>query len=392
MDELKKDALALKDYIIKERRYFHSHPELGCHELGTTAHIKEALETIGVEVQTFSGMTGCVGIIRGKQSGKTVMLRADIDALPITEHANGRDYASQNPGVMHACGHDAHMAMLLGAARLLVERREEICGTVKLLFQMGEEIGTESRHYVEAGALDDVDAIFGQHIWALLPVGTANLEDGPRMASSDRFTITIHGKAAHGSAPQNGHDTIVAAAATVMGLQTLVSRVNDPKNTFVLTVGMMNGGTQSNIIADKTVLVGSTRALVNDFRKKIPGLIENLSKNLVKAYGCTADLTYFFGPDPLDNSHHELNEIGRAAYRYMLGGDALVPMRKQMGAEDFSVYMAKTAGVFGFLGTRNEAKGSVYPHHHPDFCVDEDSLPYGAGVYAYFALHYLAGK
>lgn len=180
MDELKKDALALKDYIIKERRYFHSHPELGCHELGTTAHIKEALETIGVEVQTFSGMTGCVGIIRGKQSGKTVMLRADIDALPITEHANGRDYASQNPGVMHACGHDAHMAMLLGAARLLVERREEICGTVKLLFQMGEEIGTESRHYVEAGALDDVDAIFGQHIWALLPVGTANLEDGPR--------------------------------------------------------------------------------------------------------------------------------------------------------------------------------------------------------------------
>lgn len=126
--------------------------------------------------------------------------------------------------------------------------------------------------------------------------------------------------------------------------------------------------------------------------KKIPGLIENLSKNLVKAYGCTADLTYFFGPDPLDNSHHELNEIGRAAYRYMLGGDALVPMRKQMGAEDFSVYMAKTAGVFGFLGTRNEAKGSVYPHHHPDFCVDEDSLPYGAGVYAYFALHYLAGK
>ena len=141
-----------------------------------------------------------------------------------------------------------------------------------------------------------------------------------------------------------------------MGLQTLVSRVNDPKNTFVLTVGMMNGGTQSNIIADKTVLVGTTRALVNDFRKKIPGLIENLSKNLVKAYGCTADLTYFFGPDPLDNSHHELNEIGRAAYRYMLGGDALVPMRKQMGAEDFSVYMAKTAGVFGFLGTRNEAK------------------------------------
>lgn len=172
--------------------------------------------------------------------------------------------------------------MLLGAARLLVERREEICGTVKLLFQMGEEIGTESRHYVEAGALDDVDAIFGQHIWALLPVGTANLEDGPRMASSDRFTITIHGKAAHGSAPQNGHDTIVAAAATVMGLQTLVSRVNDPKNTFVLTVGMMNGGPKATSLLIKRYLWGLRGLLLTTSVKRSPVSLRTFQRILSK--------------------------------------------------------------------------------------------------------------
>lgn len=242
MRDIKELALAEKNYITEQRRYFHSHPELGGEEVETTKHLVEELEKMGVEVQTFSDITGCVGIIKGKQPGKTVLLRSDIDALPMQEADLTKPYASQNKGVMHACGHDCHMAMLLGAARILSSQRDAIHGTVKLLFQMGEEIGTESRHYVEKGVLEDVDAVFGMHIWALLDSGTANFEDGERMACSDRFIITLHGKSAHGSAPHEGTDAIVAAAAVVMGLQTLVSRKNDPQNTFVLTVGMMNGG------------------------------------------------------------------------------------------------------------------------------------------------------
>lgn len=389
MADIKAEALELKNYILEQRHYLHAHPELGRHEVNTTAHIAAELVKIGVHVKTFDDITGCIGIIKGAHPGKTVMLRADIDALPITENQNGRDYASKNTGVMHACGHDAHIAMLLGAAHILAAHRQELHGTVKLLFQMAEEIGTESRHYVEKGELDDVDAIFGQHVWNLLEHGTANLEDGERMACSDRFTITVHGKAAHGSAPHEGVDTIAAASAVVMALQALVSRRNDPKNTFVLTVGMMNGGTASNIIADKTEIVGTTRTFNKQFRKTLPEQIQNFVDGVCAAYGCTADCTYFFGPAPLINEHQELNDMARAAYKYMLGENSLVQMPKQMGAEDFSVYMEKVPGVYGFLGSRNEGLGLCAPHHHPDFEPDESVLPYGTGVYAYFAMEYL---
>lgn len=389
MADIKAEALELKNYILEQRHYLHAHPELGRHEVNTTAHIAAELVKIGVHVKAFDDITGCIGIIKGAHPGKTVMLRADIDALPITENQNGRDYASKNTGVMHACGHDAHIAMLLGAAHILAAHRQELHGTVKLLFQMAEEIGTESRHYVEKGELDDVDAIFGQHVWNLLEHGTANLEDGERMACSDRFTITVHGKAAHGSAPHEGVDTIAAASAVVMALQALVSRRNDPKNTFVLTVGMMNGGTASNIIADKTEIVGTTRTFNKQFRKTLPEQIQNVVDGVCAAYGCTADCTYFFGPAPLINEHQELNDMARAAYKYMLGENSLVQMPKQMGAEDFSVYMEKVPGVYGFLGSRNEGLGLCAPHHHPDFEPDESVLPYGTGVYAYFAMEYL---
>lgn len=316
-------------------------------------------------------------------------LRADIDALPIQEADLTKSYCSRNPGVMHACGHDCHTAMLLGAARILSSHREEIHGTVKLLFQMAEEIGTESRHYVENGSLSDVDAIFGMHIWATLDAGTANFEDGPRMACSDRFTIKIHGKSAHGSAPDQGKDAIVAAAAVVMGLQTLVSRENNPQNTFVLTVGMMNGGTQSNIIADSVELVGTTRTFNKPFRNHLPDMIKEAATKIASGYGCSAECTYFFGPAPLINEHQDLNDIARHAVSEVMGQEALVHMDRQMGAEDFAVYMDSIPGVFGFLGARNRAKGIDCVHHHPAFDVDEDTFPDGTAIYARFAIDYL---
>ncbi len=381
-----------KAYILEQRHWLHAHPELGREEKNTTAHIAAELERMGIPVQTFPDITGCIGTIQGtKGPGKTLMLRADIDALPIQEADLTKTYASQNPGVMHACGHDCHTAMLLGAAKILSAHRDAFPGKVKLLFQMGEEIGTESRQYVEKGCLDDVDAIFGMHIWALLDAGTANLEDGERMACSDRFTLTLTGKTALSDAPEQGADPLAAAASVVMGLQQLVSRQNDPENTFVLTVGMMNSEGNKGELARSVQLVGTTRTFNKAFRKTLPEKIEKVARAFGEGLGCQVDCTYFFGPAPLINEHRNLNDCGRKAVARIMGDKALVPMEKQMGAEDFSVYMEKTPGVFGFLGSRNEAKGLTSPHHHPDFEPDEDVLPYGTGVYAYFAYHFLNG-
>ena len=196
----------------------------------------------------------------------------------------------------------------------------------------------------------------------------------------------IHGRSAHGSAPDQGKDAIVAAAAVVMGLQTLASRVNDPQNTFVLTVGMMNGGTQSNIIADEVELVGTTRAFDKVFRKSLPQLIEACAAKIAEGYGCSAECSYRFGPSPLINEHKDLNDIARKAASDIMGKDALVPMEKQMGAEDFSVYLETIPGLFAFLGARNRDKGIDCVHHHPAFDVDEDTFPDGSAIYARFAI------
>ena len=292
MMDIKTLAKEQEAYIIECRRWLHAHPELSTKEVETTRFIKEQLEKNGISVQTFEDITGCIATIQGGKPGKTVMLRADIDALPIQENP-GKSYCSLNPGVMHACGHDCHTAMLLGAARILQEHREELKGTVKLIFQMAEEIGRKSEEYVTRGALEGVDAIFGMHVWSALDKGKANFESGGRMACSDRFTIQIHGKAAHGSAPHQGQDAILAAAAAVMALQSLPSRVVNPLDSLVVSVGMMNGGTKENILCGHVELVGTVRAFDREFRNSVPQRIQELVTNVVKGYGCSAECDYY---------------------------------------------------------------------------------------------------
>lgn len=343
---------------------------------------------MGVEVQEFEGITGCVGTIKGDKPGKTVMLRADIDALPITENP-GKSYCSLNPGVMHACGHDCHTSMLLGAAKILSAHRDEIHGTVKLIFQMAEEIGRKSEEYVKRGALEGVDAIFGMHIWSAVPAGKVNFESGERMACSDRFTIKIHGKSSHGSAPHEGKDAIIAGAAAIQALQTIPSRINNPFNALVVTVGIFNGGTKENIIADQAELTGTVRAFNREFRNSMPEVIKSVVEPVVKGYGCSAEVDYYFGPSPLINDHEDLVQIARGAASKEMGEDTLIPLKKMTGAEDFSVYMETVPGVFGYLGCRNEEKGIIAAHHHPAFDVDEDVLYHGTGIYVQFALDYL---
>lgn len=384
----KEQALAEEKYILEQRHWLHVHPELGTKEFKTTEHIVNELQKSGIDVQTFDDITGCIGTIKGAYPGKTVMLRADIDALPIQEE-NECSFCSQNAGVMHACGHDCHTAMLLAAGKMLAAHKDELHGTVKLLFQMAEEIGTESRHYVEKGCLDDVDAIYGQHVWSLVDSGKVSIEDGERMACSDRFTITITGKSAPADKPQNGKDAVLAAANVVMALQSIVSRINVPQNTLVVTTGMMNGGSSEPVVADKVELVGTVRTFNKAFRNGMPQMIEDIAKKAALVYGCEVSSTYFFGPAPLINEHHELNEIARNAAVKIMGEEALCHLDKMTGAEDFSVFMEKTKGVYGFIGVRNLAKGLNCVHHHPKFVVDEDQLKYGAAIYAQFAYDYL---
>ena len=385
---VKELAKEQESYVIQCRHYLHSHPELSTKEVNTTRFIKEELEKMGVEVQEFEGITGCVGTIKGDKPGKTVMLRADIDALPITENP-GKSYCSLNPGVMHACGHDCHTSMLLGAAKILSAHRDEIHGTVKLIFQMAEEIGRKSEAYVKRGALEGVDAIFGMHIWSAVPAGKVNFESGERMACSDRFTIKIHGKSSHGSAPHEGKDAIIAGAAAIQALQTIPSRINNPFNALVVTVGIFNGGTKENIIADQAELTGTVRAFNREFRNSMPEVIKSVVEPVVKGYGCSVEVDYYFGPSPLINDHEDLVQIARGAASKEMGEDALIPLKKMTGAEDFSVYMETVPGVFGYLGCRNEEKGIIAAHHHPAFDVDEDVLYHGTGIYVQFALDYL---
>ncbi len=376
------------DYVIQARRYLHEHPELGEQEVNTTRYICEQLKEMGAEVQTFADITGCVATIRGTRPGKTVMLRADIDALPIQE-LPGKSFCSKTPGVMHACGHDCHTAMLLGAARILTAHRDEIQGTVKLIFQMAEEIGRKSEEYVKRGALEGVDAIFGMHVWPGMDSGLACFEGGERMACSDRFTIRVKGKKAHGSAPHEGHDAMLAAAAVVMGLQSIPSRQISPLDSLVVTVGMMNGGTKENILADEVELVGTVRVFDRQFRRSMPERIEQLAGQIAGGYGCSAECTYYFGPSPLINEHENLNRLAAQSALEELGEGSLASQPKSMGAEDFSVYMEHIPGVFGYLGVRNREKGIECIAHHPAFAVDEDVLYHGTGIYVRFALNYL---
>jgi amidohydrolase len=270
-----------------------------------------------------------------------------------------------------------------------MEHRAELEGNVKLIFQMGEEIGRKAEEYVKRGALEGVDAIFGMHLWSKMNSGTANFVPGERMACSDRFTIKIKGKSAHGSAPHEGHDAVLAAAACVMALQHIPSRQANPQDALVVTVGMMHGGTKQNILAGEVELVGTVRAFNRPLRNSMPQRIEDVVKSVAKGYGCEAECDYYFGPSPLINDYPELCALAEGAAKEMLGEDCLRPMLKETGAEDFSVYLEHIPGVYGFVGFKNEEKGIVCTHHHPSFDLDEDVLWKGVGIYTKFAKDYL---
>lgn len=385
-----KRAAELSGEIAASRHYLHQNAELSFKEQETTAYLVEELEKMGIPVQKFDDYTGCIATIKGGRPGnRTVLLRADIDALPIQENS-GVEFKSIHPGVMHACGHDCHAAMLLGAARLLWESREELAGTVKLLFQAAEEVFVGSHYYVDKGYLDDVDAAMGLHVWPTASSGRLVVMDGPLMASCDNYKITVHGVSAHGSAPNQGKDAIVAASAIITNLQTIVSRVNDPLNSLVVTVGTVRAGTQFNIITDTAVLEGTVRAHTVEARGMVEQAMHQIVDYTAMAHGCTAEIEYKYLEPPVCNSDLKLNEIARNAAVKLYGREVLATTPKASGSEDFSYIMEKIpSSLFVFLGCYDEESGCVHALHNEKFRINEEILPIGAAQYAQFAADYL---
>jgi len=379
------------DYIVERRRFYHQIPELSFEEWETTKNLVEDVKALGItDIQTFDDYPGLIATLDTGKPGRTVMLRADIDALPVLEKT-GLPFASKHEGVMHACGHDNHIAMLLGAMKILCDAKDEIpCGKVKFIFQSAEEVAYGAKYYVDHGCLDGVDAIFGMHIWATLDAPFVSVDGGNRMAGMDNFTIKVKGLQSHGSAPQDGHDAIVAASAIVLALQTFVSRVNNPLNPLVLSVGKFHGGSMYNIICPEVELVGTIRTYSRDLRKVMEEKLKQIIESTAAANFCEAELIFSPMLPAVINDHPELNEVAQNAALKLFGPEGVKEMPALMGSEDFALFMDKVPGFFGFVGSRNPEKGLIYTNHNEKYTTDEDALFRGSALAAQFAVDFLA--
>ncbi len=383
---IKELAEQYKDYIIEKRRFYHACPEVSNQEIETKKHIIKDLEEMGIEVYPCKNCNGVVGLIKGGKAGKTVALRSDTDGLKVEEKTD-LPFASKN-GNMHACGHDAHISMLLGAGKILSSIKDELCGNVKLIFQPAEEVVQGARDMIEEGVMEDVDAIYGVHVWGTFDAGLVDFSSGNRMAGAYCFTITIEGVATHGSSPHMGVDAIVASASVIQNLQTYVSRENDPLNPLVLTIGTINGGSRFNIIANKVVMEGAIRTFSNDVDKILKDL-ERIVINTANSFNAQAKVEITFYTLPVINNNEDLNNIARNAVKKLYGEESLASLPTIMGSEDFSFFMKEAPGIYGFVGIKNEEKGIIYTNHHEKFTVDEDVLHKGSAIASQFALDFL---
>ena len=380
-------AEACKEQIISWRREIHTQPEIAWEEIKTGNMVASELKKMGIDV-TRIATTGVLGILKGDKPGKTVALRADMDALAITE-ATDVPYKSKNSGAMHACGHDGHTAMLLGAAKILSQMRNEISGTVKFIFQPAEEVGLGSLKLIEAGVMEGVDAIWGIHLWPDLPSGKLSLPPGPRMASADKIKITVRGKSGHGSMPHQGIDAILAASAIIMNLQSISSREVAPLEPVVVTIGKFTGGTSWNITCDEVNLEGTTRCFSHEVRNSLAPAIERIAQSTAASFRAQAELDYIPIVPPMINDAL-ISQIATASLQKLYGDNMTKEVEKVMAGEDFAYLCETTPGAIAFLGIGNKEKKTDYPLHNNQFNIDEDVLPIGAALHAQFALDFLS--
>lgn len=386
----------LEPEIIGYRRFFHAHPELSNREFATQQRICDELDALGVPYRKAAG-TGVIATIAGQAKGayddegrpvRRVALRADIDALPVTERTD-LAFASEAAGVMHACGHDCHIAMMLGTVRMLLALRPHLRGEVRILFQPAEEVSQGARAMIADGAIEGVDAIYGAHIWSEVDAGAVSCEPGRRMAHTDWFRIDITGASAHGSMPHKGVDAVVVGAEMVTALQVLVSRDVSPFEPVVVTVGEFHGGEARNVMAGTAYLTGTVRTWSDALREEVPDRLERIVGKIAHAFNAECAFTFEHGNSGLSNTP-EYAEACRKAVVKVLGEDAVASYEGSLAGEDFSEYLKHVPGVLAFVGGRNPELGCDHPQHSCFFNIDESSLVKGSMVAAQWAVDQLA--
>jgi len=387
IEDLKKDTEKIKGQLIEWRRDFHRHPEVAFREQRTSAIIREFLQKIGIPVTPCAG-TGLKAILEGLPGGRTVALRADMDALPLKEEGD-KEYISENPQAAHACAHDGHMAIIMGAAKVLAQRKKEFKGRVVFLFQPAEELPPGgAKTMVEEGALDGVDAVFGLHLWQPLPTGFIGLVKGPMMAQADNFSIVVRGKGGHGSAPHLTVDPILVASHIVVNAQSVVSRSIDPLKPAVVSFGIVKGGTAYNIIPGEVTLNGTVRSFESSIQSLAEKRLKEIAEETCRAFGATAEFSYEKGYPALVN-HGAMVDFVVDVARKTLGEECVKSIDPIMGGEDFAYFLQKVPGAFLFFGMGD---GTIFPHHHPGFDIDEAALPKATLLMTSIVLHYLEKK
>lgn len=393
MLDVKKLVKEHEQMVIGWRRDLHRIPEVGCELPQTAEYVAKRLEEMGIEVKTGVGGYGVIGVIHGKREGKTIALRSDMDALPIEEET-GLPFSSEHKGKMHACGHDAHMAMTLGAGKILAENKDKIHGKVKLIFQPAEEGPGGAKPMIEADALKnpDVDAILGLHIGNIFPEvknGQIGIGYGPIMACLDSFKIVVKGRGGHGAMPHVTIDPIPISAEIILGLQTLISRELKPSRPGVITVGRISGGTTYNVIPEKVELEGTARFIHEEARQHLSKRLGELAKQIAGAMRGDCDVSYTYGYPPLVNDPDFTRYFAQVAAT-VIGPDNIVEITEPtMGGEDMAYFLREVPGTFFFLGGGKEQNGGIYPHHHPKFDIDESVLWKGTALLVAGAVNWL---
>lgn len=381
------EAQAKKEELQEIRRYLHQHPEASMKEYRTNAYVRKCLDESCIPWIP-AGETGTVAVIQGDRNGKVVGLRGDMDALEMDE-LNDTPYCSKQAGLMHACGHDGHTAALLGAARYLYAHREGIPGTVKLIFQPGEENGEGARSIVESGAIQDVEAIFGLHVSSSIPTGKVTIKEGVMSSANDKFKIWIKGRGCHGSTPQRGADALLAAASLAQVLQSVISRESDPLKETVMTIGILQSGTAFNILPENAYMEGSIRVLDERQREVNREAIRRMAGSVAAAYRCQAE-TEFESTAKVVYNDEKLTKMAVTAAEKLLGKENVAEQELSLGAEDFAEYLAVCPVTYMNIGSRNEKLGITAPHHHGKFDIDEACLPICMAMYVQFVKEYFS--